>query len=69
MTPTAVIVGRIHAGVCRRTMRTHALMLHDIEVARRAGMRVPGDAGLRTTVLAQAILWRDRAQKALRRTE
>lgn len=38
-----------------------ALLVHDIDEARRHGAQAPGDAVLREQMLRQAIRWRDRA--------
>lgn len=55
------ISGNILRRTYRRAMRNCALLVHDIDEARRHGAQAPGDAVLREQMLRQAILWRDRA--------
>lgn len=68
MIPARDIVPGVLASVYRRAMRSAALLVHDIDTARRYGTPAPGDQGLRPIALGQAILWRNRAADAKRRS-
>lgn len=57
------ISGNILRRTYRRAMRNCALLVHDIDLARRHNAPAPGDPGLREQMLRQAILWRDRAAR------
>ncbi len=55
------ITGAVLRRVYRKAMRNCALLVHDIDVARRHGNAGAGDPGLRELMLRQAIVWRDRS--------
>ena len=59
--PIREITAAVKRKMFRAAMRNCALLVRDIDLARRAGTPGNGDGVLRDQMLRQAIVWRDRA--------